>query len=492
MLRKIPEMVEFTYTTTHHYSSDVLDSLLQFKNTHSYTQNELKSAFNSIPKLPFLEQIMNLFAKIVQENKIDLDKVILAFTQHALGTTASLIQGFINIGLPAANIFGLYKHYSASHAGIKKLHALGIYLQPITHEIDAEFFATAYENDVKSLWSKILENIHGVEHLIILDDGGSLISNLPSYKLPASIKVAAVEQTTFGIRQPRLKFFTYPYIPVATSALKKVLESPIIAKSITSAIDKVFPNLHSKRTDCGVIGKGVIGHAVANKLLELGHNVYVYDTNDLAFITMPGVYRESSVLNIIAKSEHVFGCSGFDIFADLDVRDVLDSIERDISFISCSSKEIEFLTLKRAVLKHGDIKLLPTSLSDIFFKTKRGYIAKICRSGFPINFHQDLEDPYMTIEESQMIRVMLACGVLHALLIARPVHDDGITRNRLEVIMLNPKLQQWYAKKYIHYLPQYTDLATKFADLQFVIKNSGGNYCRNSVDAKLEKVIDSI
>ena len=375
------------------------------------------------------------------------------------------MQSLISMGLAAKNIFGLYKHYSASYLGIKKILSLGVYLQPITHEIETDSFATSYENDIRNLWEKILNNIQNMEYLIILDDGGSLICNLATYKLPDTVKVAGVEQTIFGTRDPRLKFFTYPYVPVATSAIKKIIESPIIAKSVTTAISSLFPNLYNKRTDCGVIGKGAIGQAVINKLLELGHNVYVYDTNDSAFTSVQNIQREASVLNVIAKSEHVFGCSGFDIFNGLDIADVLESIDRDISFISCSSKEIEFLSLKNAIIKHNGTKLLLPSLSDIFFKTRKGHIGKICRGGFPINFHQDLEDPYMTMEESQMIRAMLACGVLSALLIARGSYNDGVTINQLDVTMLNPKLQKWYAKNYMRYCPETKNLVDQFNNL---------------------------
>ena len=61
------------------------------------------------------------------------------------------MQSLISMGLAAKNIFGLYKHYSASYLGIKKILSLGVYLQPITHEIETDSFATKRNTKIRNL-----------------------------------------------------------------------------------------------------------------------------------------------------------------------------------------------------------------------------------------------------------------------------------------------------------------------------------------------------
>ena len=60
-----------------------------------------------------------------------------------------------------------------------------------------------------------------MEYLIILDDGGSLICNLATYKLPDTVKVAGVEQTIFGTRDPRLKIFHVSLRPSCNKCYQK-------------------------------------------------------------------------------------------------------------------------------------------------------------------------------------------------------------------------------------------------------------------------------
>ena len=86
--------------------------------------------------------------------------------------------------------------------------------------------------------------------------------------------------------------------------------------------------------------------------------------------------------------------------------------------------------------------------------------------------------------------MQLACGVLSALLIARGSYNDGVTINQLDVTMLNPKLQKWYAKNYMRYCPETKNLVDQFNNLDFIIHNSDGIYHKSTADKEIEEALE--
>ena len=79
-----------------------------------------------IPKLPVLEEMV---ARVKNHfNATELQSTIIFGVQHILETTASLFKAFIDLGIPAENIWVMGKIYSTSLPVAKTIRALGIHL----------------------------------------------------------------------------------------------------------------------------------------------------------------------------------------------------------------------------------------------------------------------------------------------------------------------------------------------------------------------------
>src|SRR5262249_47209963 len=133
-------------------------------------------------------------------------------------------------------------------------------------------FQDVFRGDVMCLWERVQERLKapGVTDVIVLDDGGRCASLIPR-DLLRKVRVSGVEQTTSGLTVNGTRP-AFRIVEVATSAAKRILESPMISRAVLRRL----PNLEATR-HCGVIGVGSVGSAIVSRLLEQEHSVSVFD-----------------------------------------------------------------------------------------------------------------------------------------------------------------------------------------------------------------------
>jgi len=274
---------------------------------------------------------------------------------------------------------------------------------------------------------------------LLLDEGGGAHHALPEGLTRVS---AGLEQTTSGLRLD----WKCPMVLVCRSAAKLYFESQIIARGILRKLDSL--ELLAGST-VGVVGLGSMGSEIARALLSRGISTLGSELfqppPDLADITV-------SLGELLARSDIVLGCTGTNILERVD----LQSYSRRITFISCSSKDVEF----RSVLNC----LQQTSV----YETAKGWIgnlhATVLNGGYPINFDRQRE--WEKFEEIILTRMLVLEGLVQA---KQLIGGDG------RAVMLNPSRQLEIVHKWLDQVPDRQNLRVpEILDENFFAKHSEG------------------
>lgn len=178
-----------------------------------------------------------------------------------------------------------------------------------------------------------------------MDHGGHAINYVP-VELLEHYRVIGIEKTAAGFFEQHKKgAYLFPVIDVANSLAKKYFESPLIAKAVVNKIFSQLP-LPDSQYNYGVVGLGSIGYEIAQKLLEMGQKLILYDINPALlkpFSMNPSVTCTEDINTLLVAADWIFGCSGRDI-----TKDNLDQFsfsKRNKVLLSCSSEDKEFLSL---------------------------------------------------------------------------------------------------------------------------------------------------
>ena len=392
-----------------------------------------------------------------------LEDVYLVATQHLLESTGSLFKTLLDLGLRSNRCFIQGKLYSNSFTVVQGLKELGFYVQPSTCLEGRGQFIQSFRRDIASLWAKVSEsipsNFRGI--VIVLDDGGHCLASVP-HQLRKQFRFVGIEQTTAGL-QLQDKIGNFPIIQVATAAVKKYVEPPMISRAVVAKL-LVKLALMSAKTNCGVVGIGNIGTAVAKNLIERGHKVFAYDIDPSHAKSIPGLESCDSVKEVVMKSEYIFGCSGHDITSDLGW---IDSLEDCKTFISCSSEDKEFRNLITKKIGHRECIHEVHHLQDLSLKLPHANLT-ILRGGFPINFDGNLES--VPSDEIQVTRGLLLGAVLQAAMC------DSLSSQQIKKqVMLDPYLQQFVIKSWLTNHPLKSDeIAERCLDFKWLKEKSDG------------------
>lgn len=435
-------------------------------------------SFYPVPQLEVLDAMVQLAQKEAMPN---LDKTAFIGVQHALETTATLFQSLIQLGVKPYNMFFSGKCYSTSPAVAKTIENMGINFLHGAEPDRAGGYQTACKEDVKTLWRqfKDVSDKREIDRVIVLDDGGRCIEEMPrtlSFYYPC----ASIEQTRGGLYSSSLDTLAIPLIEVASSAVKKHIESPLIAEAILNRVKKLLPSLNlNKQTICGVVGNGAIGNAITKYLLSLGQHVLVYDENYHMFknVANKNLVIMPNIEMLMANCTHVFGCTGRDITKNVDVFNIVES---DITLISCTSEDKEFLSLLEKVAEEGK-RFYFEPLADITCLSNRRKKILILKSGFPINF--DRHPWNVPAKDIEVTQGLLLGACIQAILMASKPIADGITINQQKRQMLDPYVQQRVLTEWLkHQRPQRypQELLDNFNSIEWIIENSGGEYYPNS------------
>lgn len=418
-------------------------------------------------KLPVLEAMIEVTG---EKKLINVDRVVFVCIQHLLYTTFTLLESLTRLGVLPENIHVMGKSYSSCPLVIQKLIDEGYCYYPNASQEQLGCFAQYFKKDIDHMWKVIYEDLQKkkIEHIIILDDGGSCLTNVPQF-ITQKYQVTGVEQTTSGLNNTRMCNLPFPVIEVAISAAKQYLESPLIADAVVKKLACILP-VTQTQLSCAVVGLGAIGRAVTQKLLSLNHQVITYDNRLERNKSLNGALRVFDLETAFHEADYIFGCSGRDITENLEI----SSIKRDKTFISCSSQDKEFQSLLKTIQQNNfsytDVR------NNICFSLENEKTINLFRGGFPINFDNSGES--VGALDIQLTRGLLLGGMIQGIL-SHPQHNTPQENIRYA---LHPDIQSFVVSHWIPYGSTHlfeTKLLNHFQDRRWIKDHSGDTSPRN-------------
>lgn len=423
--------------------------------------------------LPVLENVVGLY------EHINLENITFVCVQHGFYTNINLIDALLQLGARPQNIYFTSKSYSTCTKVINQLLALGINYIPEHKQLQLGQFSQSSKQQLSHVWNTLLEKtkLSDIEGIILIDDGAKAHRAAPDHVL-SSVPVIGIEQTTFGLITPSIKQLTIPSILVATSAAKQYLESPLIAKAVINKLLSKASQLDLQDKTCAVIGLGAIGKALYKQLTQMNCSVIAFDK----FTTsIPDeIHLIPTLENTIKSADIIFGCTGTDIMAPLNFQDVLN---KDKTFISCSSEDREFNSLLHFI-QNKNPQQNYNVLNTIECFTKDEKCIKIISGGFPVNL--DKSGHSVPSSDIQLTRGLLLSAVIQAK--SYLLSDEFLTLK--SQTMLSPHLQQFVVNKWLSVTPPNhlpTSLTNPFAHTQWIRAKSQGHYNETNILANIHK-----
>jgi S-adenosylhomocysteine hydrolase len=418
------------------------------------------------PNLPVLDELSFYCS---EQSKQILSQTVFVCVQHVLLTTGSLFKSLIELGVKPSNVFILGKCYSTNPEVLDELRDLGITVKAGRNPLKYGEYKYTMGKEIENLWKAVEEvkNSLPSNNLIIIDDGGGCINVLPPWASDYWPLVTAIEQTTSGLKPNGL--FTRPLIEVASSAAKRLIESPVIAKAISEYICQ-FAAIQ-KSTKYGVVGYGNIGQAICQELYQKGYDVSIYDVNKDVEIT-PQISREPDIHSLIKENQFILGCTGEDTIPKPDA--ILRNISGAKTLASCSSGDREFnelLVYKQLFAQQEEEPINTMQDVKIIYPPHNNLELNILRGGFPVNFNPSKEsEPALDI---QLTRGLLLGAVIQATLyLDGPKHFS----EKEPKIMLDPHIQKKIVIKWQETSSFQSKILDKFIDIEWIHNNSGGKY----------------
>jgi S-adenosylhomocysteine hydrolase len=457
---------------------------------------DIKAPIMSLPVL------LDVVARVKEVEDLSLQKVVFVCVQHLLETTLDIFEQLIALGANPRHIFLLGKHYSTSEAVVQRAQAYGIQVQALLPLQGLGEYDRIFSESIHQMWNAVSDYLrtHEIEQMIILDDGGRCIEAIPAHILRTR-RVISIEQTTAGVVRLQQGKHGHTYIDIATSMAKN-LEANLLAEVL---LNKMAHQLPAARVpvSVGVVGLGVVGTAVACKLVRLGYEVFVCDiqrnparhqealmkARRVRKLRLPfsqshqelvdwqafsqasegSIRWLESVETVIRQSDYIFGCTGMDIMAGVDIAEVLQGNK---TFISCSSEDLEFRSLLKWIQAQTPAHHY-APLEDIAWWKDRGTMIRVLKGGFPYNF--DHSGTSIPAEQIQVTRALILGAVLQAVICFSSYKRHVI----LGRIMLDPHLQKFIMSNWLSHYPQYQglyseDLLAHLAHFSWIMKYSGG------------------
>jgi S-adenosylhomocysteine hydrolase len=314
--------------------------------TLEFKKTGLRKSPSLSPVLPALEILRGY------NYKMDASVGAIFGLQHLFGSTATLIKRLAGDQVPAGNVLLLGKPYSTNPGVAAHLSGeCGYWVHP-----DSIYQPEDRENDslMDERIKQVLEILsNGIQagglgprqRVLLVDDGGRAVRLLHSDRF-ANIRsrFVCVEQTRAGIRTLDDVNLEVPVVNVAESWVKLQHESPMIAESVVTELDKKLAELRLQGVripgKAAIIGFGAIGQAVAAELTRKGMAVGVYDQSQerRAAALSQGYPTFGNLRNCIQESRVVVGCTGLPVLGQEDYPHIADGSV----LISASSADVEF------------------------------------------------------------------------------------------------------------------------------------------------------
>lgn len=305
--------------------------------------------------------------------------------QHMLWQTVSLFETARAMGLRLKNSFALGKIYSNSLPVIKSLREMGVTVIESTTPEPGEFHSY-FERDVARLWQVAGAALaqRQIKRLLVLDDGGACITNVPAGIL-RQYPVCGVEQTTRGMVLFEQQPPPFAVVSWARAAVKLNIAGPIFSQYLLDKLSTEFLKGESlQRKQLGIIGLGSIGRGVANLALRQSAEVLFYDPDPQVHVSWSlrnAVARLDSLEELVLRCDYVLGCSGRNPF---DGKWPL-SHRPSIKLLSASSGDQEFGPIIRDLKQKPRFKVEPDTW-DIVSEHGPSGVIHIAYLGYPYSF----------------------------------------------------------------------------------------------------------
>lgn len=313
---------------------------------------------------PKLEIIKDFLKEGFNHDLKDLSSVVILACQHILEPQKKLFQEAVSFGFKPENIFILGKIYSTSDEVFSELRQLGFSVIQPKFNPDKSFDQQHTENCL-SLVNLARTSLEKAPHLIVLDDGGSLLSVVSKEDL--NIKIVGVEQTSSGFRKLENLQINFPIYNVARSRIKLELETPFIVElGIRRIKEKIFQYIHAPKIL--VIGLGPIGIEMVQVLKREGFDVVGYDK----------IHGEQNLTSLIKENINVvIGTTGNQILSHDELLYLNSITNTQVLMVSMSSSDREFEIWKLRDIFNSNNPIH----DDLIFEN-----IIITNNGFPITF----------------------------------------------------------------------------------------------------------
>jgi S-adenosylhomocysteine hydrolase len=417
------------------------------------------------PELPVLASIRQRASK---EVKHKVEQTLFVCVQHVLSTTGSLIETLLQVGARPENVYLLGKLYSTHHRTAQRLaDDLGVHYVSSTEPKKFGIYDQCMERDVERLWDGVAHDMSrkSVQSIVVLDDGGQCLRQVPD-AISEQIPVAGIEQTTRGLEEQD-HFGQLPVVQVASSAIKRHIEPPLIREAILEKLEVVLPVFGTTQR-CGVVGLGNIGAAVARYLLDQGFTVLGHDLVTERVEAVEGISACASNAEVFSEARVIFGCTGSDLSEDV----LAKGVSGKVTLVSCSSSDIEYKALLRKYSSSQNGSM-PNPLHNFTFSVpQRDLQTEFVRGGFPVNFDGSAES--VPASKIQVTRGLLLIALLQASLMTSKA--NGVK----EAVMLNPDLQRFVANEWFQDQPECRGIYPSdvfsglTGSLSWIEKESGG------------------
>lgn len=384
-------------------------------------KKESRSQNSFLRKLPLLEFTRTLHPAT------DLSSTYLICAQHLVSTTYSLFHALLSMGLKPNNLSAIGKCYSTDPTAFQEMKKLGIDVCPSSLSFSSHKpFDNQYRENIKKFVRERLKKLANqkFERIIILDDGGELISIINSLIEPNE-RMVGIEQTSSGFHKLNSQDLKLPIINMARSPAKLNYESPIIAQLVLDSFIECIRDLPIQPQKALIIGNGPIGSEIRTAL----------ENNYLLVSTFDKCNFKSSIASIdfekrLKDFDLIIGCTGRPILGPKHYH----LLKKNALLISASSSDREF----SAVSLRQKLPIVTDCHKNLLIN---GIYLINC--GFPINFSSRFRD--IDSDKLQLTRSLLLTSILQA-----NNHSDFLNKG---FISLDIENQKDIIKKYLSIFP---------------------------------------